>query len=70
MGTAGKILLMMAIVLALVGGLYVLLAHLGLKHLPGDIVIRRGNVTVYLPLATAIVVSVLLTVLVNLLFGR
>jgi hypothetical protein len=35
---------------------------LPLGRLPGDIVIRRGNTTVYLPIVTCIVVSVVLSI--------
>jgi len=41
------------------------LVHLGvpLGRLPGDIVIKRGNSTFYLPIVTCLIVSVVLTVL-------
>ena len=42
----------------------------GRFHLPGDITFKTGNVTVYIPLATSIVLSVILTVVVNLLFRQ
>ena len=35
--------------------------------LPGDLSWRRGNVRVYVPIATSIVLSIVLTVVVNLL---
>ena len=35
---------------------------LPLGRLPGDIIIRRGNGTIYIPIVTCIVVSVLLSV--------
>lgn len=41
----------------------------GVPRLPGDIVVRRSNFTFYFPLATSIIVSVLLT-LVMWLFSR
>ncbi|MGE5587332.1 MAG: DUF2905 domain-containing protein [Clostridia bacterium] len=41
----------------------------GIGRLPGDILIRRGNFTFYFPLATSIVLSVLLTLLLA-LFSR
>jgi hypothetical protein len=44
------------------GLLWPLLTRLGLGRLPGDIVIQRGNFWFYFPLATCIVVSVLLSV--------
>ena len=38
-----------------------------LGRLPGDIYVRRGNFTVYFPLATAIIVSVVLSILLALM---
>ena len=38
-----------------------------LGRLPGDIFIQRDNVTVFFPLATMIVLSILLTILLNVL---
>jgi DUF2905 family protein len=38
--------------------------------LPGDIVIRRGNFTLYAPIGLMILASVVLTVLLNLLSRR
>ena len=37
-----------------------------LGRLPGDILIRRKNFTLYFPLATSIILSIILTVLINL----
>jgi len=64
----GKFLITVGIVLAVLGALLTF-APLGLGRLPGDILVKRGNFTFYFPLATSIVVSVLLTVLFF-LFGR
>jgi hypothetical protein len=36
---------------------------LGLGHLPGDIVIQRGNFRLYLPLGTSVLISAVLTLL-------
>lgn len=41
----------------------------GLGRLPGDIVIQRENFSFYMPLGTMIVVSLVLTVLINVI-GR
>ena len=38
-----------------------------LGRLPGDIVVRRGNFSFYFPLATSIVVSLLLTLVISFL---
>jgi hypothetical protein len=42
----------------------------GIGRLPGDIVIKRENFTFYFPLATSIIVSVILTVILSLLGRR
>ncbi len=39
----------------------------GFGHLPGDIVWRKGNLTVYVPLASMILLSLLLTLILNLI---
>jgi hypothetical protein len=57
----GKILLVAGLVLAGVGAL--LMLGLPLGRLPGDIVYRRDNLTVYVPIATSVLVSVALTLL-------
>ena len=66
----GKLLILFGVVLALVGGLLLLVGKVPwLGRLPGDIVIRRDKWSVYFPLTTGIVISVLLTLLFS-LFGR
>ena len=61
----GKLLVVVGLVIAGVG----LLVMIGLPigRLPGDITVRRGNFTFYLPLATSIIASILLTLLMSLL---
>jgi len=69
MDTLGRWLMLLGGLLFLTGGLLVLLARWGLPlgRLPGDFVYRHGNFTCVFPLATSIVLSVLFTVLLNLL---
>ena len=63
----GRILLFVGLGLALLGGLLLLGGKVpGLGRLPGDIVYRRGNFTFYFPLATSILLSLLLTLLLSL----
>lgn len=58
------------VVLVALGGLLLVLAWVpGLGRLPGDIVIRRGNFTIYLPITTSLILSVLVT-LVLFVIGR
>jgi len=57
----GKLLLVAGFVIAGIGLL--MMAGIPFGRLPGDIVIRRGNGTFYFPLATSIVLSIILTLL-------
>lgn len=66
----GKVLIGGAIVLLVLGGIFLLLDRFGLGRLPGDLVFRRGNFTVYAPIGLMIVVSVVLTILLNLFLRR
>lgn len=59
-----------ALVLPVLGALSPLLGRLGLDRPPGDLVFRRGNLAVYLPIGVTIVVSVAATVLLNLFLRR
>jgi hypothetical protein len=70
----GKLLLIAGLGLALLGGLILLGARLlqgreipFLGHLPGDIRIHTGRVSCTFPLATSIVLSLLLTLVLNIL---
>jgi hypothetical protein len=66
----GKLLIGGAVVLLVLGGIFLLLGRFGLDRLPGDLVFRRSNFTVYAPIGLMIVVSVILTILLNLFFRR
>jgi predicted MFS family arabinose efflux permease len=57
----GKFLVVIGLVIAGLGVLIMLGLPLG--RLPGDIAVRRGNFSFYFPLATSIVLSILLTLL-------
>lgn len=61
----GKLLVGLAVLLLIAGGLLMFLGKLGLVKLPGDILFRRGNSTYFFPIVTSIVVSLVLTVLIN-----
>ena len=67
----GKVLLVLGLVMAAAGLLFLLLGrtNLPLGRLPGDIVYRGKQTTFYFPLATSILVSVVLS-LVLYLIGR
>ena len=67
MADAGRLLLVAGVLMIVVGGALMLF---GRFHLPGDITFRSGNATLYFPLATSIIVSVILTVALNILFRQ
>jgi hypothetical protein len=64
MADFGKLLIFLGVVLVVAGIAVVVLgrANLPLGRLPGDIVYRGKNTTIYFPLATSILLSVVLTV--------
>jgi hypothetical protein len=64
-----RTLIIFGLVLVAAGLLWPVLSKLGLGRLPGDIVIERENVTFYLPLATSLLISVVLSLILWLL-GR
>jgi hypothetical protein len=66
----GKLLIGGAIMLLVLGGIFLVLSRFGLDRLPGDLIFRRGNFTVYTPIGLMIVVSVILTILLNLFLRR
>ncbi|HSJ17968.1 MAG TPA: DUF2905 domain-containing protein [Solirubrobacterales bacterium] len=67
METVAKALLGLAVLLALVGGGLLLASKLGLERLPGDIVIKRDGFTLYAPIGLMILLSVVLTIVLNLI---
>jgi hypothetical protein len=70
MDNPGKLLIVLGLLLVFVGVLFVLDFKLPwLGHLPGDIYIKRDNLTFYFPLTTSILISLIFT-LVLYLFKR
>lgn len=67
MADIGRTVLVFGVLLVLIGGALMLFGRL---HLPGDLTFRRGGVTVYVPIATSIILSVVLTVALNLWFRQ
>ncbi len=61
----GRILLIGGGLIAFVGLLFLFFGRLGLGRLPGDILIQRENFTFYFPLATMIIISIVLTLIFN-----
>lgn len=61
----GKLLILLGAVMVAAGVLLLLFGrlHLSIGRLPGDIVYRGKNTTFYFPLATSILLSIMLTLI-------
>jgi hypothetical protein len=67
----GRTLLVIGIVIAVLGGVMLLIGHVPwVGHLPGDISIERGNFRFFAPIATSLLLSLILTIVLNLLARR
>ena len=64
-GDAGKILLVVGLALTVIGAIFVVGSRLGLGHLPGDISVTSGNFSFFFPVVTCLVVSIVLTIVIN-----
>ncbi len=66
-----RYLIIFGVVLVAVGGVLLLAGKLPwLGRLPGDFAYKGRRVTFYFPLTTSIILSIILTVLLNLFFRR
>jgi hypothetical protein len=66
----GRVLLILGVLLAIVGGLAVLGVRLPFGRLPGDIAIEGERGAFYFPIVTMLIISIVLTVIVNLFIRR
>ena len=63
----GRLVLFLGLGLAALGAVLMLIGKGLVPHLPGDLSFKVGSVRVFLPLATSILLSILATLLLNLL---
>ena len=64
MGELAKMLILLGAVLVVLGLIVLLLQRTPfLGKLPGDILIKREHVTIYFPLATSIVISIIISLI-------
>ena len=70
METAGKVLLVSAVVLALVGLGALGLAKLGVDRVPGTLSWTSENVTVFVPIGLMLLVSIVGTIVLNVFLRR
>lgn len=64
----GRMLIVMGVFLLLLGIAFYKFPGIG--RLPGDIFFKKGNFTFYFPIVTSIILSVLLTIVLNLFFRQ
>jgi hypothetical protein len=67
LSSLGRVIMAVGVALLIAGGLMSLLGR-GWR-LPGDILIRRDSFTIYIPIATSIVLSLVVTLVLS-LFAR
>ena len=71
METAAKAMLVGAAVLAVTGGALLLASRLGWSgRLPGTVVLRGSNWTVYVPIGLSILLSIVLTIVLTVISRR
>jgi len=58
-----RLLVVVGLLLVALGLLWPIIDKIGLGRLPGDIMIERGNFRLYIPLATSLLVSVILSLI-------
>jgi hypothetical protein len=66
LATIGKMLLIGGGIITFVGLIIILVGKTGfIGKLPGDILIQKGDFTFYFPLVTLLIISVVLTIIIN-----
>jgi len=71
MNMLGKLLILFGIIFILLGVFLMFFQRIPyLGKLPGDIIIRRGNTVIFFPIVTCILLSVILSLILNIFFRR
>ena len=68
MTSFGRVLIVTGVVLVVVGAVVVLAGRL--PRVPGDVIVQRPNLTIYFPLGTMILISIVLTLILNFVLRR
>ena len=66
----GRVVLIVGLVLVVIGGLAVFGIRLPFGRLPGDLAIEGEPGGIYIPIATMVILSIVLTILANLFLRR
>ena len=61
-----KILIILGVVILVIGIIYPYIKKISLGQLPGDLVFKSENSTLFFPIVTCIIISIVLTILFNL----
>ncbi len=61
-----KILILLGIIIFIIGLLYPYMKKLGFGQLPGDMIFKSGNSTFFFPIVTCVIISLILTIIINL----
>lgn len=70
-GSIGKILIILGVFTIVLGAFIIIIGKIPyIGRLPGDIYIQRKNFTFYFPLATSIVISIILSLLFWFIFSK
>ncbi len=70
LGTVGKLLVLAGAILAGLGLVLVLVSKGWVPRLPGDLSFTVGNVRVFFPIVSSLVISIVLTVILTLMARR
>jgi hypothetical protein len=68
--SVGKLLIGGAVALLVVGAIFLLLGRFGVDRIPGNITLRGGNFTVYFPIGLMIILSIVGTIILNIILRR
>ena len=63
----GKMLIVFGIILIAIGVVFLFGGKIGIGKLPGDIAFKKGNFSFYFPIATSIILSIFITLILNIL---
>lgn len=70
MESFGRMIIIIGLVVTIFGVMLLFGGKLGLGKLPGDLFFQKGNITFYFPVVSSIILSLLLTAILNLIFRR
>lgn len=70
LGDIGKLVLIAGVVIAVIGGVILLLTRVGVTQVPGSISVSGGNFSFFFPVLFCVIVSIVLTVVINVIVHR